>query len=275
MKKSLFIALCCVLASCGERTVEKSPVTVMSFNVRYANTTDGDNIWENRKEAAVRMISELKPDIIGLQEALVRQNAYLAEQLPQYSQVGVGRDDGAQGGEIMTILYSNERYDLLDAGTFWLSETPDAVSRGWDAACNRTATWVELREKGSERSFWFFNTHLDHMGATARAEGTKLLVRKIDEIAGKGVVFVTADFNAGPQDEVLQPLFSQFGSARDNAPETDKMGTFNGFGSAPNSIIIDHIFYRNATPESFRTVTGNYGVPYVSDHYPIVAKFVF
>ncbi len=289
MRKALFILICIALASCGGRTAEKSPVTVMSFNVRYANTTDGNDIWENRKGAAVKMISELKPDIIGLQEALAGQNAYLAEQLPQYGQVGVGRDDGAQGGEIMTILYDSERYDLLDAGSFWLSETPDEVSRGWDAACNRTATWVYLMEKGSGRKFFMFNTHLDHMGQTARKEGIKLLVRRIDEITenpplyGKAYgkpdrntpVFITGDFNAAPQDEAVQPLFSQFGSARDNAPQTDKLGTFNGFGSAPNSIVIDYIFYRNAAPESFRTVTENWGVPYVSDHYPIVARFVF
>ena len=247
----------------------------MSFNVRLDTPKDGDNAWEHRREAAVKMISTLAPDIIGLQEALAGQDDYLAENLPRYSRIGVGRDDGVRGGEIMTILYDNERYDLLDAGTFWLSETPEEVSRGWDAACNRTATWAKLQEKGSERPFWFFNTHLDHQGNEARREGVKLLVRRIDEIAGKGMVFITGDMNAAQNDEVLQPLFSQFGSARDNAPETDNRGTFNGFGSAPNSIVIDYIFYRNATPENFRTVTEEYGVPYVSDHYPIVAKLVF
>lgn len=247
----------------------------MSFNIRYDNPDDGNNTWVNRKEAVVRMISEIDPDIVGFQEVLAEQYAYLAGNLAGYDLFGVGRDNGADGGEMAAIAFKNELYELAESGNFWLSETPDSVSRGWDAVCNRIATWVELREKGSERSFWVFNTHLDHIGQTARQEGTKLLIRKIDEFAGKGTVFITGDFNAGTQDEVLQPLFSQFGSARENASETDKSGTFNGFGSAPSSIILDHIFYRNATPESFRTVSGNYGVAYISDHYPVVAKFVF
>ncbi len=275
MKKIIFIVLCCMLASCGEQIKKKSPIAVMSFNVRYDNPGDGDNAWGNRKEAVVKMIETVRPDIIGMQEVLTTQNDYLAENLSGYELIGVGRDDGALAGEFMTILFDKERYDAIDAGHFWLSETPGEPSKGWDGACNRMATWVELQEKGSERVFWFFNTHLDHMGPQARQEGVKLLVRKIDEIAGKGTVFVTGDFNAMPQDAVLQPMFVQFGSARDNAPETDSYGTFNGFGTAPNSIIIDYIFYRNATPLKFRTVNENYGVPSISDHYPVVANLEF
>lgn len=274
MKKILFIALCAVLASCGG-AVEKSAVSVMSFNIRLGDADDGDNSWPNRKEAVIDMIETIAPDIIGLQEVKTMQIEYLAENLPQYSLVGVGRDDGIRKGEHMLVMFGTEKYDLLDSGNFWLSETPDEVSRGWDGACNRMVTWVKLREKGGEKEFFFFNTHLDHKGEQARLEGVKLLVSKIDEIAGKNTAFVTGDFNAPPADEVLQPMFTRFDSARDKAPETDKKGTFNGWGSAPNSFIIDYIFSRNAAPVMYRTVTEDYGVPYVSDHYPIVAEFEF
>jgi endonuclease/exonuclease/phosphatase family metal-dependent hydrolase len=275
MKKVLFILLCAVVTACGGAKQEASTVSVMSFNIRLGAADDGDNSWDFRRDAVVKMIETIAPDVVGLQEAMEMQNEYLAEKLTAYTQLGVGRDDGVVAGEFMRVLYKTERYDALDSGNFWLSETPDEVSRGWDGACNRMATWVKLREKGTDREFFFFNTHLDHQGEVARREGVKLLIRKIDEIAGKATVFVTGDFNAPQSDPVMAPMFAAFTSARDEAPRTDHHGTFNGWGSAPNSFIIDFIFSRNATPITFRTVTENYGVPYVSDHYPIVANFEY
>lgn len=256
-------------------TAEKSTVSVMSFNIRYGDANDGENSWPNRQEAVVRMIESVNPDIIGLQEAKLMQNEYLAEHLPQYAQIGVGRDDGDKEGEFMLVMYKTEKYDIADFDSFWLSETPDEVSRGWDGACNRTVTWARLIEKGTERELFIFDTHLDHIGLQARIEGLKLLIAKIDEIAGKAPVFVTGDFNATPDDYILEPMFKSFLSARDKAPQTDRHGTFNGFGTAPNSIIIDYIFYRKAVATAYRTVSEDYGVPAVSDHYPIVAEFNF
>jgi endonuclease/exonuclease/phosphatase family metal-dependent hydrolase len=275
MKKILFILLCAVVTACGGAKQEASTVSVMSFNIRLGAANDGENSWEYRRDAVVGMIETESPDVVGLQEAMTMQNDYLAEKLPAYTQLGVGRDDGVAAGEFMRVLYKTERYDALDSGNFWLSETPDEVSRGWDGACNRMVTWVKLREKGTDREFYFFNTHLDHQGEVARSEGVKLLVRKIKEIAGKATLFVTGDFNAPQTDPIMQPMLKEFVSARDTAPETDHRGTFNGWGSAPNSFVIDYIFSRNATAVSFRTVTENYGVPYVSDHYPIVADFEY
>lgn len=275
MKKVAILLAAAFMTACGGAE-NKSEVTVMSFNIRYGMANDGDHSWENRKEAVVKMISAVDPDVIGLQEALAMQNEFLMENLTGYGMVGVGRDDGMEAGEFMTVLFKTGRYDLLDSGNFWLSETPDEVSRGWDGACNRMCTWVELQDKESGRRFRFFNTHLDHKGQQARREGTRLLVERILEKTGpRGTAFVTGDFNAVAQDEALAPLFGNFDSARDKAPETDTHGTFNGFGSAPNSVVIDYIFSRRATPVWFRTVTDDFGVPYVSDHYPIAAKFKF
>lgn len=275
MKKVLLVVLCAVFAAYNAAAEEKTKVSIMSFNIRLGTADDGNNSWPNRRDAAVKMIETTAPGVAGIQEAKIMQNEYLAEHLPQYTQVGVGRDDGKQRGEFMLVLFDTGRYDLLDSGNFWLSDTPGEVSRGWDGACNRMVTWVKLSEKDSGKDFFFFNTHLDHKGETARSEGVKLLVRKIDEIAGHSVVFVTGDFNAPPADEVMQPMFAQFASARDKAPETDKKGTFNGWGSAPNTVVIDYIFSRNADALTYRVVTEDFGAPYVSDHYPIIANFEF
>ena len=165
--------------------------------------------------------------------------------------------------------------ELLGSGTVWLSETPDKVSRGWDGACNRTETWVELKDRKSDKEFFYFNTHLDHKGKAAREEGVKLLIEKIHEIAGKKApAIVGGDFNTPVDSPIFKPLTKYMVSARAKAATTDHKGTFNGFGSAPDTIVIDHLYYRGKLKcQLFATLDGNYGAPYISDHYPIAMVF--
>ena len=144
---------------------------IISYNIRLGVADDGANSWEHRREATLRMLEREAPTVFGIQEGYLFQVKYIEENLPQYGRVGVGRDDGKEGGEIMAVFYLRDRYDLLDHGDLWLSETPDRVSRGWDGACNRTMTWVHLREKATGKEFYYFNTHLDHKGVVARREG--------------------------------------------------------------------------------------------------------
>ena len=180
------------------------------------------------------------------------------------------KDPIKEGGEIMAVFYLRDRYDLLDHGDLWLSETPDRVSRGWDGACNRTMTWVHLREKATGKEFYYFNTHLDHKGVVARREGVKLVVREVQQIAGrKAAVVVGGDLNSTIDDRIFDPLKKFMTPAREKAPVTDRKGTYNGWGQAPNSMVIDHLFVRNMKCLSYRTLDGDYGVPYISDHYPI------
>lgn len=256
---------------------QAEPVTLklISCNLRNSAADDGSNSWPQRREATPRMLREEVPDLFGLQEALADQLAYLDTTCPQYARVGVGRDNGADEGETMAIYYLRDRFELLDSGTFWLSETPDEVSRGWDGACNRTATWVRLRDKASGKEFYYFNTHLDHRGSIAREEGIALLVRKIREIAGrKSAVVLGGDFNSSTDSEIFKPLNRWMKSARDKARQTDHKGTYNGFGAAPDTIVIDHLYFRGGIKCSrFATLDGDYGVPYLSDHYPIEIVF--
>ena len=144
------------------------PLKLISYNMRNSGGGDGPNDWEHRRHATRQMIRQEAPDVFGVQEALADQLQYLDEECPQYARVGVGRDDGDKAGETMAIYYLRDRFDLLDSGTLWLSETPDRPSRGWDGACNRTMTWAELRDRTSGKTFFYFNTHLDHKGKTAR-----------------------------------------------------------------------------------------------------------
>lgn len=275
MKKSLFF-LFVLLTVCGVAAA-KSPLElkIISYNIRTL-ARDGENSWQFRKHATKNMIELHKPDAFGLQEAMLPHMQYIDSVCPQYARVGVGRSDGKEGGEFVTIYYNKERFDLLDSGTFWLSETPDQVSRGWDAALPRITTWVKLRDKATKRKFFYFNTHFDHKGTTARVESSKLIVEKIREIAGKkATVVLTGDFNIESENEALQPLYDNMSAARRCAPITDNKGTYNGWGLLKRNTVIDHIFYdgRKVKCNAFRTLDGDYGAKFISDHFPLEAIF--
>ncbi len=283
----LFASLLAVslLAACNRSAVQ--PLTVdytmpdgtvklISYNVRLSTATqDGDMQWKHRKQGTAAMIQEQAPSVFGIQEGILDQVEFIEQTFPQYARVGVGRDDGKQAGEHMAIFYLKEKFDLLDSSTIWLSETPDSVSKGWDAACFRTATTVHLREKSTGKEFWYINTHLDHIGEIARRESARLLADCVASIRSDSTaaVILGGDLNSTIEDDIFEPLRGTMGIARNDSPVTDRKGTFNGFGTAPTSIVIDHIFYTGVRPLEFCTLDGNYGVPYISDHYPI--EFVF
>jgi endonuclease/exonuclease/phosphatase family metal-dependent hydrolase len=285
MKKVFFIFSAALLTgftsySHSIRTIEYATpageVKLISYNIRQSGLSDNDGEykWENRREATANMIQKEAPSVFGLQEALLDQIQYIEESFPQYTRIGVGRDDGQNEGEIMAIFYLKEYYERIDHGTFWLSERPDTVSKGWDAQCNRTVTWVKLRETATNKEFYFFNTHFDHSGVIAREESAKLVVQKIEEIAGKDeIVIFGGDLNSAITDTIFNPLKDFLEIAGNCSPITDHKGTFNGFGSATSSIAIDHLFCKNVKCKSFRTLVDDYGAPFISDHYPI--EFIF
>lgn len=139
-------------------------LTVISYNIRLGEAKDGTNSWPFRAAASRDMVMDQLPDIMGLQEAFLYQAAYLKEYCKGYKYVGVGREDGKKEGEIMAIFYRKETVKLLRWGTFWLSDTPKKPSKGWDAACKRTATWALMKDKRTGKKFYYVNTHLDHVG---------------------------------------------------------------------------------------------------------------
>ena len=255
---------------------------IISFNVRYSSAPeiDGDNRWELRRDASVKMVAKHKPLVMGLQEACPDQIDFLDLNLTGYKHIGVGRDDGKRAGEMMAIYYDTTRLTLLDSGTFWLSETPEKVSLGWDAACNRTCTWGHFKMKDTDFEFLYFNTHLDHVGSLARKNSIKLIVAKMTELNPDNVpVFLSGDFNSTTDDPIFDPLKASLKDARMMSAISDKNITYNGFGKvtdnpdARKEWVIDHIFFSGVNPMAFMVLNGNYGVPFISDHYPISFKF--
>lgn len=274
MKKVFFVAALMIavmpaVLSCRKADPE---LKVMSFNIRYGTAPDGDNCWDNRKPAVAEMLNTVNPVIFGVQEALDFQLDFVRENCPQYEYVGVGRDDGVHDGEHMAVFYNAEKIELLDWGTYWLSETPDVPSRGWDAACYRTVTWTKVREKASGKEFFFCNTHLDHVGEAARRNGLALIVERIAAMNPKGLpMILTGDFNTLPDNPNLDDLKKEMQNARYTAKDSDTRPSANSWGGHASEI--DYIWYKGFEEcESFKVITEEFaGRPYISDHYPVVA----
>lgn len=258
------------------------PLNVMSFNIRYNTQADSANAWPHRKDKAASQIRFHEAHIIGLQEALHGQIMDLKERLPGYAWVGRGRDDGQQAGEYSAILYDSTRLQLINTETFWLSPEPDKPgSKGWDAAITRVVTWASFRDRRTRKQFYVFNTHFDHRGQVARAESAKLLLRKVNEIAGKAPTIVTGDFNATPDQEPIRIIMDASDPQRlidskavSATPHYGPEGTFNGFQSKETSDQpIDFIFIKNG-PKVLQhaTLSQTWAGRFSSDHFPVLAR---
>ena len=257
-------------------TLSSQTINVMSYNIRSSvkNQTDGPNGWEFRKEAAVRMLLAERPDVVGMQEEMPDQEAYLREHLKSiYDGVSISRDPNNREDEACAIFYNKNKYDLVGTNTFWLSETPDVPSRGWDGKYKRIVTYVHIKDKKSGQLYLVFNTHLDHKGVVAREKSLQLIADSAIAIGGDTIpMFVMGDLNVTPDAPELAPMWNTMKLAQREAPITDTSYTFHGY--KPNKgKMIDYIYYRNASALEFRILREGYGVPYLSDHYPIMAVF--
>lgn len=254
----------------------------MTFNLRFETDADGDNAWRFRKELAVEVIRRHQPDLIGVQEALQGQMDYLTTALPDYTAIGIGREEGGVG-EYCAIFYRTAGHTCLRSETFWISETPQQPGRrGWDANNVRICTWGEFVDEAGV-TYFAFNTHLDHMGMVARREGARLLLQHIDSVAAGRPVVLTGDFNCTPADEPYEILtgagaapYTPLVDARllSQTPPTGPAWTFHGY-HPPGQKIIDYLFVRDvAGVRSFQTLDDNWDGRYPSDHLPIVAEIL-
>ncbi len=254
---------------------KKKTVRAVSFNVRYRNNNvDWENGWDHRKFAIPAMMKDVLPDVMGTQEIQLDQIQYLDREVPQYKHIGIFRE-GEEKGECASVYYNSETVDLLDWGGFWLSETPEHSSLGWDAAVKRTAVWARLKMKDSGKEFLFVNTHLDHKGIEARRKGMDLILDTLAVInKAKLPIVIAGDLNSQLEDKALTRLCSEMNDARSTAQSSDDKYAFNGFGYSWTGNI-DHIFYKGFRKcTDFKVVSRKYlHINYISDHYPIRADF--
>lgn len=275
MKRVLLFAALALLGLSACKPQPQDNLLVMSFNVRNSAAADGDNCWENRAPAVVEMLNTIKPDVVGMQEVLPEQEEFITANCLQYASFGIGRNDGVEG-ERMTVLFNTDIMDFRDGGTWWLSETPDEPSVGWDAKYPRTATWLFLVDRRSDKAFYIVNTHLDHKGAEARRNGLAMVVAKIKEMNPEVPMILMGDFNVEPGDPALEALDGIMINAREVAEVTDSTRSFNGYKPEPQKEI-DYIYhYGFSGVKEFRVVTEQFlDVPFISDHYPIVASLTY
>ena len=280
MKKltTLLAVFLCLLPASAKKASQRdfNGLTVMSFNIRTANAKDGTNSWELRADAVLAMIQDQAPDVVGMQEVLLRQIQPLDYFLDDYKWIGVGREDGKKDGEIMSILYNKKTISVLKWGTYWLSETPDKPSKGWDADYRRTATWALMKDKRSGKKFFMVNTHLDNVGSQARENGLALILERIAAMNPQGLPLVlTGDFNMTIDDPSMAPVKAAMQNCRTVAVKSDNLDTCHDWGRNYSSI--DFIWEKGfGSCVEYETVTKPYlGRAFVSDHFPIKAKLMF
>ncbi len=310
--RKLIIAALCALSVCPFAAAKKQkapaqkPVgefNLSTYNIRLPAGSDSvqGNGWGRRLPYVAGLVRFHEFDIFGTQEGVRHQLDSLKARLPRYEYIGVGRDDGTAGGEHAAIFYNTDIFELVNHGDFWLSETPDVPSFGWDAACRRVCTWGHFRHKASGREFVHFNLHMDHIGRTARVESVELIKRKIDELGVKGLpVFLTGDFNIDQNNPCIKGISASgvFKDAHDAAAIVyEPNGTFNAFNPQGfTASRLDHIFvspevevckfgvltdsYRTLSNEmepadfsdSFRVNVASYTPRLPSDHFPVMVK---
>lgn len=254
------------------------PLRVATFNIRYDNPGDGANQWKNRQGSLVRQIRDVNPDLMGLQESLHNQTVWLDSVFSDYDREGVGRDDGATGGEYCPIFFKKDRFQRIDGGTFWLSPTPEKASKGWDAALNRICTWLKLNDKYTGATLLALNTHFDHMGQTARRQSARLLADTIVKMAEPGTTLIlTGDFNAPPDSEPITLLATALTDTRTGAENGSPlpMATFNGWNEGDDNRCIDFIFVGKKTKvNSYRVHNYRTDGRLTSDHYMVTSEIV-
>ena len=281
---TLLFALAVLQSACrttGCTQPADQTLEIASFNLRYNTLSDSANAWPMRLDAVLAMLGSA--DLIGVQEALPSMLFDIDDGLEGFSRIGVGRNaDGS--GEHSSILYRISRFELLDSGTFWLSETPDVPgSQGWDAALPRIATWGRFRDRRTGGTFLHVNTHFDHRGEIARRESAHLLVGWVGEHDREEPVLLTGDFNTEENSETYR-ILTEDASLRDarlvsETPPSGVAATWNDFGRVIPLRRIDFVFVKgNVAVKRFATwdqtigdVLGTDDPRLPSDHYPVSA----
>ena len=282
MKTLSFLVTVLILlsfAGCTEK--EKDKLKVITFNIRYDNPGDGINAWPGRAGLVCDFLKTEKPDLFGLQEALWYQYEDVDSALSGYSSVAAGRDDGKRRGEMNPAFYNVNRFDFVRSKTFWLSETPEKPgSKGWGASLPRIVSWVELKDKVTKESLFYFNTHFAHDSDSARVMSSAILLSEVKKIAGKSNFVITGDFNMIPQSRAYSILTEEDRSRpflvdtyiiSKTAPEGPEQ-TFNGWSDRQEGRRIDYIFARNGVKVyNISTLAIKEGSVFISDHWPVRA----
>lgn len=280
----LGIFICFIVMQSAAQT-DNATLAVMTFNIRYANSADGEFSWDHRKEMVFRLIQNESPDIIGMQEVLLSQYDELKTRFPDYESYGLGRDDGKQQGEYCPLFFNRSRFLMLGSGTFWLSKTPEIPgSISWKSACRRIVSWLKLADLKTGDTLLVFNTHFDYKKSFTRVQSAKLLLSKINELASPAdLIIITGDFNDYPGSSMHRKLLSDRNKIRINDTRNIALAlkgpafTFGGFPFMPKAFNPIDMIFTNSYPSykvnSVENLNYNENGKYPSDHLPVIARF--
>ncbi|KJS27284.1 MAG: hypothetical protein VR75_03815 [Hyphomonadaceae bacterium BRH_c29] len=269
------------MAACqtGQEQLSTQALRVATYNIRLDTDSDGENAWAYRRSDLAALIQFYDPDVFGMQEVLPSQLGDLKIDLGDYVFVGVGRDDGAEQGEHASIAYRLDRFESSDQGTFWLSETPNLPSVGWDAAFPRIVTWTRLTHLQSGTKLLVLNSHWDHVGAEARLRSGRMMHEWIAEHrrACESVV-VLGDFNSVPGEASYEALLGADPGSLANtmdisrSPPFGPPGTYNGFDvTKADPRPIDHVLVsRDVQVLRHGVITQQSAGRLPSDHFPVI-----
>lgn len=271
----LILLICLSGSNVSGQSKKQTPFNIITYNIRMNTPDDGQNAWPLRKEKVAGLLKFHGADIFNVQEALPEQMDDLVNMFPDFDHVGVGRDDGKRAGEHMAIFYSKKRFSKIEDGMFWLSETPEKPGIGWDAACNRTCTWIKLKDNITGKKFFVLDTHLDHRGNKAREEGAKLIINRISEINKENLpLILTGDFNLVRDSSPIQSILKVLDDAHDKSVTTPygPEGTSGGFAVKAKSRTIDFIFVnKKVTVLRHGVLSDSFNMFHPSDHLPVLA----
>ena len=256
----------------GENAGEE--LTIMSANVRYCNPFDFfERSWFYRAELLMSDIANVAPDIVCFQEVNTIHYSYLTDVMQGYESLVTYRDNSLMK-EGCSIFYRADRFEEIERGHFWLSETPDVMSKDWGSAHYRICVYVCLKDLTTGEEFIVFNTHLDHKSEEARIKGIEVVLDKIAELDGRPA-FLMGDMNALEDTKTIESTKESFDDAKEIAlVSTGTTYTYNNWGEPEEDDRIDYILIGkgDATVTEYHVVNNSPNGIYSSDHCPIYIK---
>lgn len=278
MPGAMLVLALAAQGAAAQGSPREEAINAATFNLRLNTPDDHANAWPHREAMVKALIQHHELDLVATQEGLIEQITAL-ESMPGWGRVGVGRDDGAKGGEHAAIFYRTARFKVERHGDFWLSATPDKPSISWDSrCCNRLTSWAQLKDLKTGRSFLVSSSHFDHEGVVSRRESAKLLVARLQQLAGTLPVLGMGDFNALPDSEPVAIMKAAYRDAYtlSETPPYGPVGTFNAFKwDTPAADRIDYIWL---TPQvrvlKYAVLTDSLRGRYPSDHFPVVVRLL-
>lgn len=239
---------------------------VVSFNIRCTDDVNGHSIAE-RAPRLLAAIAPIDPDVIGLQEYRPKWEEHIEKYFGGAYEI-FNKYRSVESPESAPILWKKDKFACIDKGYFWLSDTPEVESRGWDERynCHRICEWVILDCKENGRRFTFMNTHYG-FGDAGQIKSGELIYTRSKAISDLPT-FLTGDFNLRPASPGYQVLTKHFTDVN-AATRNDLSSTFHGYHPEehPDSHIDFCFVNEKVTPVDQKIIKDTFDGKYPSDHY--------